>query len=39
MLESKFYKYSAPLGLRTDNVDFDDFFYLHSSSKPQKDTS
>jgi hypothetical protein len=31
MWENEFYKHPAPLALRTDNVDFNDLLFAHSS--------
>jgi hypothetical protein len=31
MWENEFYKHQAPLALRTDNIDFNDLLFAHSS--------
>jgi hypothetical protein len=31
MWENEFYKHPAPLALRTDNIDFNDLLFAHSS--------
>jgi hypothetical protein len=32
MWENEFYKHPAPLALRTDNIDFNDLLFAHSSN-------